>query len=127
MSQRPGELFPLDSALRGIRERFSDAVIDADRTSLRERTVVVPAARLAEVTRAVSREWGGAFVTLFGLDERAVHGRFRLHVSFSMAPGNLSFPGLFLPVRTEAAIPSALVSSPEFTGTNLPACWRWSG
>ncbi|HEY6196271.1 MAG TPA: NADH-quinone oxidoreductase subunit C [Candidatus Eisenbacteria bacterium] len=86
MNVRPGELFPLDSALRGIRERFSDAVIDADRTSLRERTVVVPAARLAEVARAVSEEWGGAFVTLFGLDERAVHGRFRLHVSFSMAP-----------------------------------------
>lgn len=86
MTVRPGELFPLDSALRGIRERFADAVIDADRTSLRERTVVVPAARLAEVARAVAREWGGAFVTLFGLDERAEHGRFRLHVSFSMAP-----------------------------------------
>ncbi len=86
MTVRTGELFPLDAALRGIRERFADAVIDADRTSLRERTVVVPAARLAEVSRAVVHEWGGAFVTLFGLDERAEHGRFRLHVSFSMAP-----------------------------------------
>ena len=83
---RMGELFPLDQALRGIRERFSDAVIDADRTSLRERTVVVPAERLAEVAGAVANEWGGTLVTLFGLDERAANGRFRIHVMFSMAP-----------------------------------------
>lgn len=81
-----GELFPLDNALRGIRERFADAVIDADRTSLRERTVVVPATRLAEVAHAVAYEWGGTFITLFGLDECASDGRFRLHTSFSMAP-----------------------------------------
>jgi len=62
-----GDLFPLDTALRGIRERFSDAVIDADRTSLRERTVVVPADRLAEVAGAVASEWGGTLVALFGL------------------------------------------------------------
>ncbi|MEQ1831662.1 MAG: NADH-quinone oxidoreductase subunit C [Candidatus Eisenbacteria bacterium] len=81
----PG-LFPLDVALRGIRERFADAVIDSDRTSLRERTVVVPATRLAEVAQAVAQEWSGTFVTLFGLDECAEHGRYRVHVSFSMAP-----------------------------------------
>lgn len=81
-----GELFPLDSALRGIRERFSDAVIDADRNSLRERTVVVPAERLAEVAGCIVNEWGGSLLTLFGLDERAAHGRFRLHVLFTMAP-----------------------------------------
>lgn len=86
MSPASGDLFPLDSALRGIRERFSDAVIDADRTSLRERTVVVPAARLAEVAHAVAHEWGGQLLTLFGLDERVERGRFRLHVMFSMAP-----------------------------------------
>src|SRR4030067_1000968 len=33
---RPEERFPLERALRGIRERFADAVIDADRMSLRE-------------------------------------------------------------------------------------------
>ena len=81
-----GDLFPLDSALRGIRERFADAVIDAERTSLRERTVVVPADRLAEVSGAVANEWGGTLLALFGLDERAEHGRFRLHAMFSMAP-----------------------------------------
>ena len=57
------QLFPLDAALRGIRERFADAVIDSDRTSLRERTVVVPAARLAEVAHAVAHEWSGTFVS----------------------------------------------------------------
>ena len=81
-----GELFPLDRALRGIRERFSDAVIDADRTSLREHTVVVPAERLAELAGAVANEWGGTLLQLFGLDERAEGGRFRIHVMFSMAP-----------------------------------------
>ena len=81
-----GDLFPLDTALRGIRERFADAVIDADRTSMRERTVVVPAERLAELADALAHEWGGSLVTLFGLDERATHGRFRLHVVFTMAP-----------------------------------------
>jgi Ni,Fe-hydrogenase III large subunit/Ni,Fe-hydrogenase III component G len=86
MTLQPGELFPLDSALRGIRERFSDAVIDADRTSLRERTVVVPAERLAEVAGAIVAEWGGMLLTLFALDERESAGRYRLHVMFSMAP-----------------------------------------
>ncbi len=81
-----GDLFPLDTALRGIRERFSDAVIDSDRTSLRERTVVVPADRLAEVGGAVAGEWGGTLIALFGLDERSEHGRFRIHATFSMAP-----------------------------------------
>jgi Ni,Fe-hydrogenase III large subunit/Ni,Fe-hydrogenase III component G len=81
-----GELFPLDVALRGIRERFSDAVIDAERASMREHVVVVPAERLAEVAGAVANEWNGVFLTLFGLDERAEGGRFRLHVMFSMAP-----------------------------------------
>lgn len=80
------ERFPLDRALRGIRERFADAVIDADRISLRERTVVVPSDRVAEVAGAVVHEWGGTFATLFGLDESTTHGRFRIHVSFSMAP-----------------------------------------
>ena len=81
-----GELFPMDRALRGIRERFSDALIDADRASMREHTVAVPAERLAEIAGVVANEWGGTLLTLFGLDERASHGRFRLHVMFSMAP-----------------------------------------
>jgi len=84
--ERGGELFPLDRALRGIRERFADAVIDAERTSLREHTVVVPGERLAEVAGAVANEWGGALLTFFALDERDSHGRFRLHALFSMAP-----------------------------------------
>lgn len=81
-----GELFPLERALRGLRERFADAVLDADRGSLREHLVVVPAARLREVAGAVHREWGGALLAAFGLDERDPHGRFRLHYLFSMAP-----------------------------------------
>jgi len=81
-----GDLFPLDRALRGIRERFAEALIDAERTSLRERTVVVPAERLAEVAGALVNEWGATLLTLFGLDERAEHGRFRLHAMFSMEP-----------------------------------------
>ena len=75
MSITSGDLFPLDAALRGIRERFADAVIDADRTSLRERTVVVPAERLAEVSAALAQEWGGSLLTMFALDERAEGGR----------------------------------------------------
>ena len=86
MNTNGADMFPLDAALRGIRERYADAIIDADRTSLRERTVVVPAARLAEVAHTLVHEWGGHLLTLFGLDERAEHGRFRLHVMFSMAP-----------------------------------------
>ena len=35
---------------------------------------------------AVANEWGGTLIALFGLDERAEHGRFRLHAMFSMAP-----------------------------------------
>src|SRR5439155_12275105 len=113
---RPGELFPLDSALRGIRERFSDAVIDADRTSLRERTVVVPATRLAEVAHAVADEWGGAFVTLFGLDERAEHGRFRLHVTFSMAPEDAVLTLI-------AAVPADAPHYPAVSATLPAAAW----
>ena len=41
----------------GIRERFADCVIDADRTSLRERTVVVPAERLAYGYRLQDGAW----------------------------------------------------------------------
>ena len=78
--------FPLDAALRGLRERHADAVIDAERSSLREHVVVVPAARLREIAVAITREWGGELIQLFGLDERALHGRFRLHAMFSMAP-----------------------------------------
>jgi len=80
------ELFPLERTLRGLKERFADAVIDADRNSLREHLVVVPAARLREVAGAVHSEWGGTLVTAFALDERQPHGRFRLHYLFSMAP-----------------------------------------
>ena len=116
MTSRPGDLFPLDSALRGIRERFSDAVIDADRTSLRERTVVVPATRLAEVARAVANEWGGAFVTLFGLDERSEHGRFRLHVSFSMAPEDALLTLI-------AAVPADAPSYPAVSAVMPAAAW----
>jgi Ni,Fe-hydrogenase III large subunit/Ni,Fe-hydrogenase III component G len=86
MSVMVGELFPMDRALRGIRDRFADAVIDAERTSLREHLVVLPAERLAEVAGAVANEWGGLLLTMFGLDERAEGGRYRLHVMFSMAP-----------------------------------------
>ena len=86
MSFVAGELFPLDRALRGIRDRFADAVIDADRASMREHLVVLPAERLAEVAGAVANEWNGTLLTMFGLDERAEGGRYRLHVMFSMAP-----------------------------------------
>lgn len=86
MTHVAGELFPLDRALRGIRERFGDAVIDADRASLREHVVVVPAERLAEVAGAVANEWGGTLLTMFALDERDPDGRFRVHAMFSMAP-----------------------------------------
>ncbi len=107
------QLFPLDAALRGIRERFADAVIDSDRTSLRERTVVVPAARLAEVAHAVAHEWSGTFVTLFGLDECAEHGRYRVHVSFSMAPEDAVLTLI-------AAVPADAPSYPAVS-TRLPA------
>lgn len=83
---RSGDLFPLAVALRGLQQRFADAVIDADRGSLREHLVVVPAARLREVASALQNEWGGTLVTAFALDEREPHGRFRMHVLFSMAP-----------------------------------------
>lgn len=86
MSFVAGELFPLDRALRGIRDRFAGAVIDADRASMREHLVVLPAERLAEVAGAVANEWNGTLLTMFGLDERAEGGRYRLHVMFSMAP-----------------------------------------
>lgn len=81
-----GELFPLQRALHDLRQRFGDAVIDADRGSLREHFVVVPGERLAEVARAAHAEWGGQLVHAFALDERDPHGRFRLHALFSMAP-----------------------------------------
>ena len=67
-------LYPLEQALRGLKERFADAVIDSDRNSMRERLVVVPAERLREVATAIHREWGGALVTAFALDERERHG-----------------------------------------------------
>ena len=87
MSFVAGDLFPLDRALRGIRDRFADAVIDADRTSrCASAPSCVPAGRLAEVAGAVANEWDGTLLTMFGLDERAEHGRYRLHVMFSMAP-----------------------------------------
>lgn len=86
MTLDSGELFPLDRALRGLRERFGDSVLDTDRVSLREQVVVVPAARLAEIVEAVTREWDGTLLTMFGLDERASAGRFRLHAMCSFAP-----------------------------------------
>lgn len=106
-------MFPLDRALRGIRERFADAVIDADRISLRERTVVVPSDRLAEVAAAVVNEWGGLFLQVFALDERAVHGRFRLHASFSMAPEDAVLTLI-------AAVPGDAPRYPAI-GAHLPA------
>jgi hypothetical protein len=63
-----GELFPLDRALRGIRERFGDAVIDADRASLREHVVVGPAGRRAEGGGAGANVWGGTLLSIFALD-----------------------------------------------------------
>ncbi len=108
--------FPLDRALRGIRERFADAVIDADRISLRERTVVVPADRVAEVAGAVVHEWGGTFVTLFGLDERATHGRYRLHVSFSMAPEDAV-------LTLVAALPEDAAHYPAVSAVLPAAAW----
>jgi len=111
-----GDLFPLDRALRGIRERFADAVIDAERTSLREHTVVVPAARLAEVAGAVVREWGGALLTLFALDERDPHGRFRLHALFSMAPEDAI-------LTLVAALPEHAPEYPSLTPAVPAAHW----
>jgi len=86
MTLESGELFPLDRALRGLRERFGEVVIDADRVSLREQVVVVPSVRLAEVVEAVTREWGGTLLALFGIDERTQAGRFRIHAMCSLAP-----------------------------------------
>ena len=117
MSGAPsGDLFPLDNALRGIRERFADAVIDAERTSLRERTVVVPAARLAEVAGVLANEWGGALIALFGLDECAEHGRYRVHAMFSMAPEDAF-------VTLVAAVPQDAPSYPALTPLVPAAHW----
>ena len=116
MTTRGPELFPLDVALRGIRERFADAVIDSDRASLRERTVVVPAARLSDVAHAVAHEWGGTFVTLFGLDECAEHGRFRVHVSFSMSPEDAVLTLI-------AAVPADAPSYPSVSARLPAAGW----
>jgi Ni,Fe-hydrogenase III large subunit/Ni,Fe-hydrogenase III component G len=111
-----GDLFPLDNALRGIRERFADAVIDAERTSMRERTVVVPAERLAEVAGALVNEWGGTLIALFGLDERAEHGRFRVHAMFSMAPEDAI-------VTLVAAVPESAPFYPALTPLVPAAHW----
>jgi Ni,Fe-hydrogenase III large subunit/Ni,Fe-hydrogenase III component G len=111
-----GELFPLESALRGLRERFADAVLDADRTSLREHLVVVPASRLAEVAGALHRDWGGALVTAFALDEREAAGRLRLHVVFSMAPQDAL-------ITLVAAVPAEAPSYPSLTPEVPAAHW----
>ncbi len=116
MSVTSGDLFPLDAALRGIRERFADAVIDADRTSLRERTVVVPAERLAEVAAALTQEWGGALLTLFALDERAEGGRYRLHAMFSMAPEDAI-------ITLVSAVPELMPAYPSVTARVPAAHW----
>jgi Ni,Fe-hydrogenase III large subunit/Ni,Fe-hydrogenase III component G len=114
--ERSGELFPLESALAGLRERFADAVIDADRGSLREHLVVVPADKLREVAGAVHREWGGSLITLFGLDERDPHGRFRLHLQFSMAPEDAV-------LTLVAAVPEDHPRYPAVTPTCPAAHW----
>ncbi len=115
MTTTPGELFPLDRALRGLRERFGDAVLDVERVSLREQVVVVPPARLAELVEAATREWDGTLLALFGLDERATAGRYRLHAMCSFAPqdavltfvaGVAETPGRYPSVA--ARVPSAL-------------------
>jgi Ni,Fe-hydrogenase III large subunit/Ni,Fe-hydrogenase III component G len=118
MSERPGsgELFPFETALRGLRERFADALLDADRVSLREHIAVVRLERLPEVAAAVHREWGGALATLVGLDERAVHGRFRLHVAFSMAPEDAL-------LTLVAAIPGDAPRYPSITPVVPAAHW----
>jgi Ni,Fe-hydrogenase III large subunit/Ni,Fe-hydrogenase III component G len=110
------ELFPLERTLRGLRERFADAVIDADRNSMREHQVVVPAARLREVAAAVHREWGGALITAFALDEREAHGRFRLHYLFSMAPDDAV-------ITLIAAIPADNPRFPSVTPEVQAAHW----
>jgi Ni,Fe-hydrogenase III large subunit/Ni,Fe-hydrogenase III component G len=116
MSVVAGELFPLDRALRGIRDRFGEAVLDADRASLREHIVVVPAERLAEVAGAVANEWGGTFLAMFGLDERAEGGRFRLHAMFSMAPEDAV-------LTLVAAVPELVPSYRAVTTTVHAAHW----
>ena len=113
---RPEERFPLERALRGIRERFADAVIDADRMSLREHLVVVPAARLPEVAGAIPREWGGALIAAFALDEREPHGRFRLHYQFSMAPEDAVLTLI-------AAVPGEAPAFPSVTPAVPAAHW----
>jgi len=110
------ELFPLERTLRGLRERFADAVIDADRNSMREHQVVVPAARLRDVAAAVHREWGGALITAFALDEREVHGRFRLHYLFSMAPDDAV-------ITLVAAVPADDPRFPSVTPEVQAAHW----
>ncbi len=116
MKRESGELFPLERALRGLKERFADAVIDADRGSVREHLVVVPAARLADVARALHAEWGGALVTAFALDERDPHGRFRLHAVFSMAPEDAL-------LTLVAAVPEDAPSYPSLTPGCPAAHW----
>ncbi len=118
MNERPepGELFPLESALRGLRERFADAVLDADRTSLREHQVVVPAARVRDVAAAVHREWGGTLIALFGIDERASAGRFRIHAMFSMAPQDAV-------LTLVTAVPADTPSYPSLTPAVPAAHW----
>ena len=116
MSHGTGDLFPMDRALRGIRERFADAVMDADRTSRREHTVVVPAERFAAVADAVVNEWDGRLLTLFGLDEREPHGRFRLHAMFSMAPEDAV-------LTLVAAVPGDAPGYPSLSRTVPAAQW----
>ena len=118
MNERPetGELFPLSAALRGLRDRFADAVLDADRTSLREHVVVVPAERLREVAGAIHADWGGALVTAFALDERDTGGRFRLHFTFSMAPEDAL-------ITLVAAVPGDAPAYPSITPTVAAAHW----
>jgi Ni,Fe-hydrogenase III large subunit/Ni,Fe-hydrogenase III component G len=116
MTTTPGELFPLDQALRGIRERFADAVLDADRSSLREHVVVLPAERLADVAAAIALEWGGQLIQLFGVDESRPHGRLRLHAMFSMAPEDAV-------LTLVAAVPADLPAYPSLTPRLPAAAW----
>jgi Ni,Fe-hydrogenase III component G len=110
------ELLPLERTLRGLKERFADAVIDADRNSMREHQVVVPAARLREVAAAVHREWGCVLLTAFALDERAAHGRFRLHYVFSAAPDDAV-------ITLIAAVPADAPRFPSVTPQVQAAHW----
>jgi Ni,Fe-hydrogenase III large subunit/Ni,Fe-hydrogenase III component G len=116
MTLETGELFPLDRALRGLRERFGDALLDADRTSLREQCVVVPAERLAEVVEAVVRDWGGTLLTLVALDERREAGRYRLHAMCSLAPQDAILTLI-------AAIPEESPEYPALSARTAAAEW----